>query len=67
MAAEWAPVARWSFVAERYRDLETRFARAGVRFAGGGNWSVDASYAYRLNGPLPSFWTVGLTFGFDRP
>ncbi|MDE2605695.1 MAG: hypothetical protein KGL68_07225 [Burkholderiales bacterium] len=66
IAAEWAPVERWSFVAERYLDTQTHYARAGARFAPGPGWSVDTSYAQRLSGPLPSYWTVGLTIALDR-
>jgi hypothetical protein len=66
VAAEWAPIPRWSFVAERYLDTQTHYARAGARFAGGKNWTVDGSYAQRLSGPLPSYWTLGLTIALGR-
>lgn len=65
IAAEWAPIPRWSFVLERYLDTETHFLRGGARWAAGRQWTVDFSYAQRLRGPLPSSWTVGLTFDLD--
>ena len=63
IAAEWAPVARWSFVAERYLENETHFVRAGARWAAGRQWTIDLSYANRLSGPVPSFWTLGVSIG----
>ena len=62
IAAEWSPVARWSFVAERYLENETHFLRGGARWAAGRQWTVDLSYASRLSGRIPSYWTFGLTF-----
>jgi hypothetical protein len=35
----------WSFVAERYLESETHFARGGARWAAGRQWTVDLSYA----------------------
>lgn len=64
IAAEWSPLARWSFVAERYLDNETHFVRAGARWTAGKQWAVDLSHAHRLSGPIPSFWTLGLSLAF---
>jgi hypothetical protein len=66
IAAEWSPVARWSFVAERYLENETHFVRAGARWAAGRRWTVDLSYAKHLSGPVPSFWTLGLNIDLGR-
>jgi hypothetical protein len=66
IAAEWAPVARWSFVAERYLENQTHFVRAGMRWAAGRQWTVDLSYAERLSGPVPSFWTLGVNIDLGR-
>jgi len=65
IAAEWTPVPRWSLVLERYLDAETHFLRAGARWAAGRQWSVDLSYSSRVSGPIPSFWTLGLTIDLD--
>ena len=65
IAAEWAPVTRWTFVAERYLESETHAVRGGARWAAGRQWTVDLSYARRLNGPVPSFWTFGLSIDLD--
>ncbi|MEJ5992033.1 hypothetical protein WG902_18675 [Ramlibacter sp. PS3R-8] len=64
IAAEWAPVARWWLLAERYIEGRTHFVRAGARWVAGSNWSLDFSHAHRLSGPIPSRWTLGLTFAF---
>jgi hypothetical protein len=64
LAAAWSPVARWSFVAERYLENETHFLRGGARWAAGRQWNVDLSYASRLSGRIPSFWTLGLAIAF---
>lgn len=58
---EWMPAKQWSLVAERYLEQETHFLRAGARWLGGENWSVDLSRAQRLAGPNPSTWTLGYT------
>lgn len=65
VSIEWTPVAAWSFVAERYREWDTHFARAGVRWSPAPRWQLDASGAKRLSGPLPSLWTVGVTYSWD--
>ena len=50
---------------ERYLELETHLVRAGARWAAGRVWTVDLSYAKKLGGPIPSFWTLGLSFDLD--
>lgn len=66
IAAEWSPIARWSFVLERFLDTRTHFARTGARWAAGRKWTMDLSYARRLAGPAPSFWTLGVTIGLGN-
>ena len=53
-------------MAERYKELGSHLVRAGVRFAGGEHWSVDLSRSHRLSGLIPSAWTLGATWQFDR-
>jgi hypothetical protein len=65
VAAEWSPITRWSFVAERFLDEETHLLRGGARWAAGRQWSLDLSHTHRLSGPVPSFWTLGLTIDLD--
>lgn len=65
IAVEWSPIPRWSFVLERYFEVETHILRGGARWAAGRQWTVDFSYAQRLSGPIPSFWTLGLTIDLD--
>lgn len=64
IAAEWAPVARWWVMAERYLEERTHFVRAGLRFTSDSRWSLDFSRAHRLSGPQASSWTLGLGFEF---
>lgn len=66
VAAEWTPLAAWSFVAERFRAEQTHFLRAGARWGFREGWSVDLSRAQRLAGPGPSNWTLGATWEFGR-
>ena len=65
LAVEWTALPRWSFVAERYLESGTHYVRGGARWAAGRSWSVDLSHAHSLAGPLPSFWTLGLTIDID--
>lgn len=63
---EWTPAARWTLAAERYKELDSHLVRAAVRFAGGEDWSLDLSRSHRLSGSIPSTWTLGATWQFDR-
>lgn len=64
LALEWTASKRWLLVGERFVQQETHFVRAGARWQGGEHWSVDASRAQRLAGPLASHWTVGVNIDF---
>jgi len=66
ISAEWLPVQGWSLVAERYREAQSHFLRAGVRWLGGELWSVDLSRAQRLTGSGASNWTLGATWLLAR-
>jgi hypothetical protein len=66
VSGEWTAEKGWSVVLERYRERATHLARAGARWAVNDAWSVDASYAHRLSGVVPSHWTLGATLLFDR-
>ena len=66
VAAEWAPLAQWSLITERYRENATNFWRVGTRYALNSSLNLDLSQARGLNkGELP-FWTFGATWLFDR-
>lgn len=65
LSIEWTPVQAWSFVAERYREWGTHYARLGARWSPAQRWQLDASGAKSLSGPLPSLWTVGVTYSWD--
>lgn len=65
-AAEWSGLAGWTFLAERFKEAQTHFVRAGARWAFAEQWSTDLSYAYKLAGPRASSWTLGLTYLLDR-
>lgn len=64
---EWSPAKAWSLVGERYKEGGTHFARAGLRYLAGGDWSVDLSRSHRIAGPGSGAWTLGATWTFDRP
>lgn len=60
-SVEWTPRENWSLTAERYVEERTHYVRAGVRWAVGDAWTVDASHAHRLRGDGGSGWTLGVT------
>jgi hypothetical protein len=62
---EWAALAQWTFIAERFLDTGTNFFRAGARWSPNPHWTWDVSYAQRVSGPAPSNWTLGLTYHSD--
>ncbi|GAB3657495.1 hypothetical protein [Ramlibacter alkalitolerans] len=66
VGADWTPLERWTFTAERYLQDRTQQLRAGVRWEAGRLWKVDFSRAQRLHGPAPSNWTIGLTLDFGE-
>lgn len=65
-SVEWTAAPAWSLVAERYKEEGSHFVRAGVRFLGGGSWSVDLSRSHRLAGGGASAWTLGAAWAFGR-
>jgi hypothetical protein len=66
VSAEWTPLPAWSLVAERFRESDTNFWRAGVRYAVSPQVSIDLNRAGGLNGASHPWWTVGLTRLFAR-
>lgn len=66
VSVEWTARPGWSLTAERYLEAGSHLARAGVRWAIDAAWSVDLSRAQRLSGPVPSTWTLGVTWQFAR-
>lgn len=66
VALEWAALNTWSFVAERFREGGANFWRAGARWSLTPSTNVDLSRAQGLNGSAPAWWTLGLTWVFDR-
>jgi hypothetical protein len=66
-AVEWTVRPGWSIVGERFLALETHAARLGLRWAINDAWTVDVSRAQRISGPLPSNWTIGASWQFERP
>ncbi len=65
-AIEWAPLPSWSFVAERFREFDANFWRAGIRHALSPSVSADLSQAAGMGGGAPRWWTLGLTWVIDR-
>ncbi|MGO4395130.1 hypothetical protein AB4Z46_27615 [Variovorax sp. M-6] len=66
LSLEWSPLSTWSFVAERFREFEADYWRAGTRWMPHPAFSIDLSLARGL-GPLePAWWSLGLTWVFDR-
>lgn len=66
LSAEFSPAKNWSLVGERYREAGAHYARAGVRWAGGEQWSLDLSRSLLLSGPGVSTWTLGATWLLER-
>lgn len=65
-AVEWAATPAWSFVAERFRESDTNLWRLGARYALSEGNSLDLSQARGLHGSAPPWWTLGVTWAFDR-
>jgi hypothetical protein len=65
-ALEWAPRADWSFVAERFHEGRADYWRAGARWVLTPAVNVDLSRARGLGAAAPAWWTLGLTWAFDR-
>lgn len=65
-AVEWTTGPGWSFVGERFVQLQTQYLRAGARWAVNKAWTVDFSRAHSLGGRFGSIWTIGTSWQFDR-
>jgi len=65
-ALEWAPRADWSFVAERFHESRADYWRAGARWLLAPAVNIDLSRARGLGAAAPAWWTLGLTWTFDR-
>ena len=66
VAVEWTASPGWSFVGERFVQLQTQYLRAGARWAVDKTWTVDLSRAHSLSGRFGSLWTLGASWQFDR-
>jgi hypothetical protein len=68
IALEWAPLPAWSFIAERFTESSTPFARVGARCMLTPALALDLSRARGLSGRAPAWWTFGAAWEFDaRP
>jgi len=65
-AVEWAASSTWSFVGERFRESETNLWRIGARYAVNETTTLDLSQARGLQGSVPPWWTLGVTWSFAR-
>jgi hypothetical protein len=65
-ALEWAPLPAWSFVAERFREADMNYWRAGARYVLSSNLNVDLGQARGLGASAPAWWTLGLAWSLDR-
>ena len=65
VAVEWAPVADWSLMAERFRQDDATAWRVAARWLPRPGLSVDLGRA--AGGGAAALWTVGLNWVFGRP
>ena len=63
---EWRPASGWLLIAEQFRQSEGSFARAGLRWEPSKTLSIDLSRADRWGGASSPWWTLGLTWAWDR-
>ncbi|MEO8807348.1 MAG: hypothetical protein ABI433_14810, partial [Burkholderiaceae bacterium] len=66
LALEWAPLEAGSLVAERYWEGGVHFRRVGARWALTPSTTIDLSQARGLHGSAPAWWTLGLSWAFER-
>jgi len=66
LALEWAPLETGSLVAERYWEGGAHFRRVGARWALTPSTNIDLSQARGLHGSAPAWWTLGLSWTFER-
>jgi hypothetical protein len=64
-AVEWAASSRWSVVAERFREADADYWRAGARYALNPMVSLDLSRTRGLR-EAGAWWTLGVNWEFDR-
>jgi hypothetical protein len=65
-SVEWMPLARWSFVAERFRESGVNAWRLGARWLMGDRWTLDVSRASGMAGGEPPWWTLGIMYSLAR-
>ncbi|MEO5843305.1 MAG: hypothetical protein ABIQ33_00540 [Caldimonas sp.] len=63
---EWRPAPTWLWIAERFRQSDTNFARAGIRWEPTPAFSVDLSKARGMGTSTSDWWTLGVTWVLDR-
>ena len=66
IAFEWEPATRWVVIGERFRQGGTNVARAGVRYEPSAALSFDFSRTRELQSGGAGWWTVGVSWAFDR-
>lgn len=62
VAVEWAPLNKWSFVAEHFKEFGSSFRRGGVRWTLSPAASIDLSRARATSANSAAWWTLGLTW-----
>lgn len=63
---EWDASKHWSVLGERFRTDATNAARVGVRWEPTDAISVDLSRTRELQAGGPGWWTLGVSFAFER-
>jgi hypothetical protein len=66
IALEWLASGSWSFVGERFDEGGAGFWRAGARWSVTPALQVDLSRARALAGGAGRWWTLGLSWSFER-
>lgn len=65
-AVEWQPISGWVLIAERFRQFEGTFGRAGLRWEPSKALSVELSLADRWGGRSSPWWAFGVAWAFDQ-
>lgn len=66
VALEWTPVPTWSLLAERFRESHLNHWRVGTRWTPHPAIGIDLSQARGIHRSVPPWWTLGVTWMFDR-